>query len=307
MSEPKPEYRIAGRPSTIFRAVHDPNNPYVVVNRRPIDNPALSFKAKGILTYLLSRPDGWEVSVTDLVKHGTDGAAAIRTGLKELRAAGHMHYTQSRHAGRITGWLIEVYEVPTMNATNLDDTDATAESALDAELSPDNENRYVANQPDGDFQQVENQDIENRTQVLSTLSNTDPKQYHDDEQIPAIVKLDEDYGTITTAWEHLHGVLTQPDALFLGELLDDWRAHCAQLRTSHPDRIPTPAEVVIAAVKITAGNAQNQRSHPYTKQIIKSWIQNGYGWKPVNGKQPRGQKYPLKGSRADFLAALEKA
>lgn len=139
MTEQKKEYKIDGRPATIYRVVKNKENPYVMVDRRPIDNPKLSYKAKGMLTYLLSRPDGWEINMTDLLKHGTDGEAKIRSGLKELKKAGHMRYTVSRNQGRITGWLIEVFEFP--------------------------------NPPDSDFQQVENLQVENRTQVLSKLNS----------------------------------------------------------------------------------------------------------------------------------------
>jgi hypothetical protein len=68
MSEEHSEYKIEGRPSTIFRTVKNKDNPYVMIDRRPLDNPALSFKAKGILTYLMSRPNGWEVCIIDLAK-----------------------------------------------------------------------------------------------------------------------------------------------------------------------------------------------------------------------------------------------
>lgn len=142
MTEQSKEYKIEGRPSTIYRVVKNKENPYVMIDRRPINNPVLSFKAKGILTYLMSRPDGWEVSVADLIKHGTDGEAAVRSGLKELKEAGHMKYTQSRNEGRITGWLIEVYEIP---------------------QSPDRDFQQVENQD------IENQDIENQRQVVSKL------------------------------------------------------------------------------------------------------------------------------------------
>lgn len=147
MSEEKKPYRIEGRPPTIYRIVKSPENPYVSIDRRPVDNALLSFKAKGILTYLMSRPDGWEVSVADLVKHATDGEASIRSGLKELKDFGHMKYTKLREKGRITGWLIEVFEVPISS-------------------------------PDSDFQDVENpdvafQDVENQGQVLSTSSIND--------------------------------------------------------------------------------------------------------------------------------------
>jgi hypothetical protein len=143
MSEAKTEYKIHGRPQTIYRVVKNKDNPYVMIDRRPVDNPKLSYKAKGILTYLLSRPDGWEVSVADLIKHGAEGEAAIRSGLKELKQVGHMKYTQARDQGRITGWLIEVFEVP---------------------ISPDR-----------DFQDVENQDVENQGQLINRGSNKQKK------------------------------------------------------------------------------------------------------------------------------------
>jgi len=142
MSEQQKPYRIEGRPQTIYRVVKSADNPYVMIDRRPIDNPNLSFKAKGILTYLMSRPDGWEVSVADLINHTVEGEASVRSGLKELKVAGHLKYTSMRQKGRITGWLIEVFEVIP---------------------------------PHSDFQDVEIQDVENRTQVLSTLSTNELK------------------------------------------------------------------------------------------------------------------------------------
>lgn len=147
MTDEQQEYRIEGRPSTIFRTVKSKDNPFVMIDRRPIDNKELSFKAKGILTYLMSRPDGWEVSVKDLFNHATDGEDAIRSGLAELRKAGHMKYVQERVKGRITGMVIEVYEVPF--------------------TSPH------ADFPDVEKPHVEKPDVENPTQVLSNLSSTD--------------------------------------------------------------------------------------------------------------------------------------
>jgi len=112
MSEPKKEYRIDGRDSTIFRVQKNPDNPYVMVDRRPIDNPELSYRAKGVLTYLLSRPDGWEVNIGDLVNHGIEGRDALRNTLTELREAGHLEYLQERESGKYSTGKILVYEVP---------------------------------------------------------------------------------------------------------------------------------------------------------------------------------------------------
>jgi hypothetical protein len=158
MSEEHSEYKIEGRPSTIFRTVKNKDNPYVMIDRRPLDNPALSFKAKGILTYLMSRPNGWEVCIIDLAKRSTEGISAIRSGLKELRNAGHMRYIVDRAAGRFIAWRIEVYEIPKVGIF-----DSPPDEAID-ELPP-----FC------DYPQVDKPQVENHTQVLKELSNNEFK------------------------------------------------------------------------------------------------------------------------------------
>ena len=162
-------YKIDGKPPTIFRVVKSPDNPYVMIDSRPVMNKKLSFKAKGILTYLMSRPDGWEVSVEDLVNRSTDRKASVRAGMKELTKAGHMKYVTPRDKGRITGWIIEVYEVPQLP-------------------SPESENRIVATSPESDFQQVENQQVENRTQVVLKPLSSKQKRKKDKKDVVVVLK-----------------------------------------------------------------------------------------------------------------------
>ena len=155
MTEQKPDYKIEGRPSTIFRTIKNKDNPYVMVDRRTIDNDKLSFKAKGILTYLLSRPDGWEVNLVDLSKRGTDGLAAIKSGVKELKEAGYLKHagTRSSVTGQFGTVIWEVYEVPQVG-NQLTGT-------------PD----MVVGSPQVDLPQAENPQVDNHMQVLSTLSS----------------------------------------------------------------------------------------------------------------------------------------
>ena len=122
MSESEAEYKIKNRPPTIFRTVKNKDNPYVMIDRRPIDNPELSFKAKGILTYLLSRPDGWEVNLVDLANRSTDGISSVRAGAKELQEAGHLKHAtiKDESSGLIVSHLWEVYETPHIENLTLD-------------------------------------------------------------------------------------------------------------------------------------------------------------------------------------------
>ena len=54
-----------------------------------LEDSRLSYKAKGILAYLLSKPDNWKVIVGNLVNYSADGKASVYAGLKELKECGY--------------------------------------------------------------------------------------------------------------------------------------------------------------------------------------------------------------------------
>jgi DnaD/phage-associated family protein len=91
-------------------------NPFVQIDKRFIErDEALSWKAKGIQTYLLSRPDGWEIKFADLVKRAKDSRDGLATGLQELEAAGYISKSQEREGGKFGQVTYTVYERPEFN------------------------------------------------------------------------------------------------------------------------------------------------------------------------------------------------
>lgn len=100
---------------TIFRTEKNADNPFVMIDRRPIENPSLSWKAKGILAYLLSRPDNWIVRLEDLVNRSSDGPTAIRAAIKELKKLGHVTQKAEYENGRIKQYVFTVHELPLGN------------------------------------------------------------------------------------------------------------------------------------------------------------------------------------------------
>ena len=89
------------------------DEPYVLIRKYFINDKSLSLKAKGIMTYLLSKPDGWHVQVTDLVNQNADGEKAIRSGIKELKDAGYMVPVVNRdETGKIIKYDYDVHEEP---------------------------------------------------------------------------------------------------------------------------------------------------------------------------------------------------
>lgn len=98
----------------IVRVEKNKDNPYVMMNKAGLNDPRLSFKAKGILAYLLSKPDDWQVRVKDLANHSADGSTAVRSGLKELIQCGYAEFRRTRDdqtKAYISSEYI-VYEVP---------------------------------------------------------------------------------------------------------------------------------------------------------------------------------------------------
>jgi len=96
---------------SIIRVKH--NQDYVVMNKTGLEDPDLSFKAKGILAYLLSKPDNWKCNRKHLAKIGPDGITAVRSGLKELRDKGYLESRPTRNKeGKIQEWESIIREVP---------------------------------------------------------------------------------------------------------------------------------------------------------------------------------------------------
>jgi predicted transcriptional regulator len=65
-----------------------------------LENKELSWKAKGILIFMLQ--DGQGVTVNDLLERGKDGREGVLTALRELEAKGWIQkHTTRDEAGRI--------------------------------------------------------------------------------------------------------------------------------------------------------------------------------------------------------------
>ena|SRR5690554_304744 len=127
-----------------YRVRKDKNNPYVMMNKEFLSNENLSFKAKGILSYLLSKPDDWKVYEDDLVNQSKDGKTAVRSGLKELQEQGYIIRTLKRtKEGKFDGYDYDVYEYPVLeDCRNNKDL---AEAGFPKTGNPKSENNKVLN------------------------------------------------------------------------------------------------------------------------------------------------------------------
>ena len=101
--------------SNIIRVNRDKYNPYAIIPKTILEDRRLSWAARGVLGYLLSKPDGWQVRFWDLIKQGNLKRDAMQKILKDLQAYGYMHRVRIQNEQGRFEWLTEVYENPDMN------------------------------------------------------------------------------------------------------------------------------------------------------------------------------------------------
>ena len=87
-------------------------NNFTIVDNHFIRDENLSWKARGLLVYLLHLPDDWQIYLEDLKNRATDGRDSTISGIKELMKKGYIKRTRKRDNGKFIGYDYEVYERP---------------------------------------------------------------------------------------------------------------------------------------------------------------------------------------------------
>ena len=79
---------------------------FTTIHNNLILDESISWKAKGILIYMLSKPAGWKYKSSEIAKNATDGRDSVRNGLKELVENGYIS-RQKNSDGSLTYYIFE--------------------------------------------------------------------------------------------------------------------------------------------------------------------------------------------------------
>lgn len=81
-----------------------PADAFTIISNAWLRDPALSWKAKGLLSYIASHSAGHTLTSEQMLSEGSDGKDAVRAGLLELERAGYLRRVQQRgEGGKIAG------------------------------------------------------------------------------------------------------------------------------------------------------------------------------------------------------------
>jgi len=88
-------------------------NPYASIDKSAITDIRLSWKARGLLCYLLAMPPSWKANGEHLMTQGVDKRHAVREGLNELRKFGYAKLVKTKDEnGKLTGSEWHIFEEP---------------------------------------------------------------------------------------------------------------------------------------------------------------------------------------------------
>lgn len=173
----------------------DKKDNFTTIDNAYLQNKKLSFKAKGIMTYILSLPDDWVIYIDQLIATSKDGEGSFRSGLDELIKAGYIKRYPIIEKGQIVAWQTEVYEYLEENTSKKEQNQLLGENpnvekrdvenTMKKKKKPKNtkntpkskENQLLSKNPHEEKPQeekpnVESEDLEKPNLENSTLLNT---------------------------------------------------------------------------------------------------------------------------------------
>ena len=141
---------MATHEQAIFR--HRRSNNFTIISNDIINNTKMTWRARAILIYLLSKPDDWKVVVQDIINHGPCGRDAVHKALKELKQQGYLKKERliDPKTNRVVEWRTYVYDSPSQITENQEggnpqsgkadttNTDLTKTKEKNTLIKPDN-------------------------------------------------------------------------------------------------------------------------------------------------------------------------
>jgi hypothetical protein len=124
---------------------------FTILDNTCIQDSTLSWKSKGVHTYLMSLPEDWKIFISEIVNHSSDGKSALYSAIQELEKHGYVKKIQNRRDdGCFGNTVYYVFEKPESTET----------------CSP------LTDFPHADYPDTVKPDTDNRTQLTTNKLNT---------------------------------------------------------------------------------------------------------------------------------------
>lgn len=122
--------------TTVFRVEKKSN--YTIISNLHLQDKALSLKAKGMLTLMLSLPEDWDMTLKGLVALSNDGIDSVRSTIKELEEHGYLSRSRGRNArGQMLCTEYTIHEKSTLTENTENNAENNQVGKSDVDVSHD--------------------------------------------------------------------------------------------------------------------------------------------------------------------------
>ena len=157
----------------VFRV--EKTNDYTVMANHHLRNHALSLKAKGLLSQMLSLPEDWDYTLSGLAEINRESKDAIRAAVQELEQAGYIQRRQTQDkGGKFAGNEYVIREIPCPPDT--DTQEEPPEESGEPLLDFPSTEKPSTEKPSSEKPLTEKPSSENPTQLNKDISSKDIKE-----------------------------------------------------------------------------------------------------------------------------------
>lgn len=127
------------------------NKNYTIMSNHHLRDKLLSYKAKGLLSFMLSLPEDWDYSINGLAKVSKEGKKAIRAMLEELE---EKHYLIRKRIQLQNGqfdYEYHIYEMPYNQKGNTDEGNTEKDIQINTNIININKQNDKEDKPESSF------------------------------------------------------------------------------------------------------------------------------------------------------------
>jgi hypothetical protein len=110
-----------------------PHASFTVVRNTAARDQALTFRARGLLVWMLSHESGRLITAAAMIDAGPDGRGEVRAGLRELEDANYIRRTRYRGAKGLWHHEMTVTDMPTVFVDQVDKQEESTRAEVEVE------------------------------------------------------------------------------------------------------------------------------------------------------------------------------
>lgn len=231
---------------------------FTIIPNDALEDTRLSFKARGLLAYMLSKSDDWEFYERELITHTPDGRDAVRSALRELSSAGYLVREQAKNTSGTfdkSQWL--VFDTSQLPMTEKPSTVATPQPW---ETVPELQTKKepLTEKPSPDKPSPDNPPLPS-TDLTKDLLNQDTTTTTSSDPLKPVQQFWESNG---------FGSMTQ----YLWQDFEKWLADFKKLGATQENAV----ELIIKALQSCVEAGPDKRNQRYMRGILNRYANSRY-------------------------------